>query len=74
MGCVSSTPEEIKPQVVAKAEPKMQKITFGSNLPGLEIGDKSLPGVIVIQEWWGVTPNITELAEQISAKGFRCFI
>mmetsp|Transcript_33290 Transcript_33290/g.73624 ORF Transcript_33290/g.73624 Transcript_33290/m.73624 type:complete len:231 (+) Transcript_33290:338-1030(+) len=52
----------------------MQKITFGNNLPGYEIGDKSAPGVIVIQEWWGVTENITELATMISKEGFRCLI
>ncbi|GAX80897.1 hypothetical protein CEUSTIGMA_g8332.t1 [Chlamydomonas eustigma] len=75
MGCATSQPADSKPaQAVSKVESKMQKITFGSNLPGLEIGDKSLPGVIVIQEWWGVTPNITELAEQISAQGFRCLV
>lgn len=52
----------------------MQKISFGDSLPGLELGDKNLPAVIVIQEWWGVTPNIVELATQIAAHGFRVLI
>ena len=53
----------------------MEKVNFGpSGLPGFEIGSKTLPGVIVIQEWWGVSQNIIELAEQIHAAGFRCLI
>lgn len=36
----------------------MQKVTFGDSLPGLETGDKTLPAIIVVQEWWGVSPNI----------------
>ena len=53
----------------------MEKVTFGpSNLPGFEIGDKTLPAVIVIQEWWGVTVNIKELAQMISKEGFRCLV
>ena len=53
----------------------MEKVVFGpSELPGFEIGNKELPGVIVIQEWWGVTQNILDLAQQISAHGFRCLI
>ena len=53
----------------------MEKVVFGfSDLPGFEIGNRSLPGVIVIQEWWGVTQNIIEIAEQIHAAGFRCLI
>ena len=26
------------------------------------------------QEWWGVTPNITELAAKISEAGYRCLV
>ena len=52
----------------------MHKISFGDSLPGLELGEKSLPAIIVIQEWWGVSPNIVELATQIASHGFRVLI
>lgn len=32
--------------------------------------DGSGPGVIVIQEWWGLVPHITSLAERFAAAGF----
>ena len=28
------------------------------------------PGVIVIQEWWGLVPHITQLADRLAAEGF----
>src|SRR4030081_1595746 len=28
------------------------------------------PGVIVIQEWWGLVPHITSLADRFAAAGF----
>ncbi len=28
------------------------------------------PGVIVIQEWWGLVPHITDLADRFAAEGF----
>jgi carboxymethylenebutenolidase len=28
------------------------------------------PGVIVIQEWWGLVPHITKLADRFAAEGF----
>ena len=28
------------------------------------------PGVIVIQEWWGLVPHITEVADRFAAEGF----
>src|SRR6187455_216120 len=28
------------------------------------------PGVIVIQEWWGLVPHITDLADRLAAEGF----
>ncbi|GLC38224.1 hypothetical protein PLESTB_001085600 [Pleodorina starrii] len=52
----------------------MEKITFGNGLPGYEIGDKSAPGLIVIQEYWGVNDMIQEVATLLSKDGFRCLI
>ena len=28
------------------------------------------PGVLVIQEWWGLVPHITEVADRFAAEGF----
>ena len=36
----------------------MEKVTFGDNLPGYVCGDPTRPGVVVVQEWWGVTETI----------------
>eukprot|EP01025_Chloroclados_australasicus_P042719 TRINITY_DN4542_c0_g1_i7.p1 TRINITY_DN4542_c0_g1~~TRINITY_DN4542_c0_g1_i7.p1 ORF type:complete len:272 (+),score=31.20 TRINITY_DN4542_c0_g1_i7:44-859(+) len=53
----------------------MEKVLFGDNLPGYEIGDKSAPAVIVIQEWWGITGIIKGQAMDIYSKGgYRCLI
>ena len=29
------------------------------------------PGVIVIQEWWGLVPHITDVADRFAVRGFR---
>eukprot|EP01026_Neomeris_dumetosa_P022097 TRINITY_DN19144_c0_g1_i1.p2 TRINITY_DN19144_c0_g1~~TRINITY_DN19144_c0_g1_i1.p2 ORF type:complete len:271 (+),score=60.51 TRINITY_DN19144_c0_g1_i1:119-814(+) len=53
----------------------MEKITFGDNLPGYEIGEKSAPALIVIQEWWGITDIIKSQAVDLSEKGsYRCLV
>ncbi|KAL6752126.1 dienelactone hydrolase [Haematococcus lacustris] len=50
-------------------------VTFGeSKLPGFEMGDTSLPALIVIQEWWGVTDTIKTQAALLAAQGFRVLI
>jgi len=53
----------------------MEKISFGSaNLPGYIVGPADAPGVILLQEWWGITDVIKEQAEMISQQGFRCLV
>lgn len=51
-------------------------IVFGKGkLPGFEVGDKSLPAVVMLQEWWGVTPVVKAQAEKLSADGgFRVLV
>jgi carboxymethylenebutenolidase len=34
------------------------------------IAGNSGPGVIVIQEWWGLVPHITDIADRFAAEGF----
>ncbi|GIL62041.1 hypothetical protein Vafri_16350 [Volvox africanus] len=52
----------------------MQKVTFGNGLPAYEVGEKSSPALIVIQEYWGVNELIKEVATLFSKEGFRCFV
>src|SRR5579871_6606071 len=33
-------------------------------------GSGSGPGVIVVQEWWGLVPHIVDLADRFAAAGF----
>jgi carboxymethylenebutenolidase len=34
------------------------------------LAGNSGPGVIVIQEWWGLVPHITDIADRFAAEGF----
>lgn len=53
----------------------MEKITFGNDLPGYVYGPKDAPGLIVIQEWWGVNDLIQKTAILLSDKaGVRVLI
>ncbi len=33
-------------------------------------GDGPWPGVVVIQEWWGLNDNIRDTADRLAAEGF----
>jgi carboxymethylenebutenolidase len=52
----------------------MEKVTFGDNLPGYVCGDPTRPGVVVVQEWWGVTETIQAHALRISREGYRVLV
>ena len=50
-----------------------EKVEFGSNggtAEGYLADDDGGPGVIVIQEWWGLVPHITDVADRFAAHGF----
>jgi carboxymethylenebutenolidase len=52
-----------------------ERITFkanGHNTPGYlaRPSGSGGPGVIVIQEWWGLVPHIEDLADRFAAEGF----
>lgn len=32
------------------------------------------PGVVLIQEWWGIEPHVLELAHKLAAAGFAVFV
>ena len=45
----------------------------GSTVPGYlcrPSGDGASPGVIVLQEWWGLEPHIKDIAERYARAGF----
>ncbi|MGB8996599.1 MAG: dienelactone hydrolase family protein [Pseudonocardiaceae bacterium] len=56
-------------------ENSLQNVTFGSNGSTahgyLAVPDAgSGPGVVVIQEWWGLTSHIVDVANRLAAAGF----
>jgi len=45
----------------------------GSRLTGVLVrpeGDDPLPGVVQIQEWWGIEPHVIEVSHRLAAEGF----
>ena len=56
-------------------ENRLQNVTFGSNgatahgYLALPAGGSG-PGVVVIQEWWGLTSHIAEVADRLAEAGF----
>jgi carboxymethylenebutenolidase len=56
-------------------ENRLQNVTFGSNgatahgYLALPAGGSG-PGVVVIQEWWGLTSHIAEVANRLAEAGF----
>ncbi len=45
----------------------------GSRLTALVVrpeGDAPLPGVVQIQEWWGIEPHVVDVAHRLAAEGF----
>jgi carboxymethylenebutenolidase len=50
--------------------------TNGSTTPGYLArpeGDGPFPGVIIIQEWWGLNDNIRDIANRFAGEGFAAF-
>ena len=60
---------------MADTDNPRQNVTFASN-GGQAHGYLALPpsgrgpGVVVIQEWWGLTSHIADVADQLAAEGF----
>mmetsp|Transcript_16091 Transcript_16091/g.46938 ORF Transcript_16091/g.46938 Transcript_16091/m.46938 type:complete len:576 (+) Transcript_16091:46-1773(+) len=54
----------------------LTKVTFGPDgaIPGYVGGPSGAPGVIVVQEWWGVTPQVIRHAERIARAGYRVLV
>ena len=53
-----------------------QNVTFPSNggeahgYLAMPEGDATGPGVVVIQEWWGLTDHMADVADRLAAEGF----
>src|SRR5436305_2210761 len=55
----------------------LHKETFGldhngSQLTGVLVrpeGDDVLPGIVQIQEWWGIEPHVLDVANRLAAEG-----
>ena len=49
-----------------------EMVSFKSNgsMGGGYLADGGGPGVIVIQEWWGLVPHIKDVADRFAAEGF----
>ena len=49
-----------------------ERVSFQSNGGTCEgyLADGGGPGVIVIQEWWGLVPHIEDVADRFAAKGY----
>jgi carboxymethylenebutenolidase len=47
-------------------------VTFRSNGGTCEgyLADGGGPGIVVIQEWWGLVPHIRDVADRLAAEGF----
>jgi carboxymethylenebutenolidase len=49
----------------------------GSLLDGLIVrldDSEKRPGIVLIQEWWGIEPHVVELAHKFAASGFVVFV
>jgi carboxymethylenebutenolidase len=50
----------------------------GKKAPGYyvepETDAQSAPGIVVVEEWWGVTPQMMEIADQYAAIGYRALV
>jgi carboxymethylenebutenolidase len=44
-------------------------VSNGGTCPGY-LADGGGPGVVVIQEWWGLVPHIKDVADRFAAEGF----
>jgi carboxymethylenebutenolidase len=47
-----------------------QTVTFNSASGYLARADRGTSGVVVIQEWWGLVPHITDVASRLAAAGY----
>jgi carboxymethylenebutenolidase len=67
--------EEISPMTDLRTE-MVEFPSNGSTTSGFLArpeGDGPFPGVVVVQEWWGLNDNIKDIAERFAREGFVAF-
>jgi len=68
-GAVSTEPRQpVKTEEVEYAELDGESVTGYYAEP--EETDRELPGIIVIQEWWGLNDNIRKMTERLAGEGY----
>ena len=50
-----------------------QRVTGYLSEPDPDLFDLPVGGIVVIQEWWGLTPDIREIADRYATEGFLAF-
>jgi len=48
--------------------------TDGTTVPGLSFGDTENPGVVVVQEWWGLDDSVKAHAQHIADMGYHAVV
>ncbi len=51
-----------------------EAVAVGGGAGGLARGARGAPGVLLLQEWWGITPEIRRQGELLESAGFRVLI
>ena len=46
----------------------------GQSCPGYLTGPSEAPGVVLIQEWWGLNEQMKGLADRMAEAGFRALV
>lgn len=46
----------------------------GGEVPGYLTGAEDTPGLVVIQEWWGLNEQIKGVADRLAAAGYRALV
>jgi carboxymethylenebutenolidase len=46
----------------------------GKTCPGYLVGAPDAPGVVVVQEWWGLNAQIRTVADRLAEAGFRALV
>ena len=66
---------------VAQAAVKEQAVTYKSGdttMKGFVVYDDAVngkrPGVVVVHEWWGITPHVRGEARKLAAQGYTAFV
>lgn len=64
-----------KTRCVKHIKDEVSNITYSDmNLLGWEVGAKTAPAVLMLQEWWGINDAIKAMAEHVAQQGYRVLV